>query len=234
MKDQYVGDISDLLKYHFIRSVACGRRIGMAWYYVPDHDGRPDGQHIEWQSCAAHHTIDPEVSSGLKQLAERTVAIVENASFWPTGTMFHREPVAIGRGRRAWADSMNNALQGSGFVFCDPDNGLGASPKHVHFDELHQLMTGDRVVSFITFPKRVPHIQQVADLHRDLHRETGASSILTIRTSVSVQGKNGKQPRARWFTLLNPDAQMVAASQQFADRLQAALGAKVAWHSSEL
>ncbi len=40
MRDQYAGDISDVLKFAFLRALSgVDRALGIAWYYVPGHDG---------------------------------------------------------------------------------------------------------------------------------------------------------------------------------------------------
>jgi hypothetical protein len=50
MRDQYVGDISDFLKFAFLRVLAdTDRKLGIAWYYTPGNDGRADGRHLEWR-----------------------------------------------------------------------------------------------------------------------------------------------------------------------------------------
>jgi hypothetical protein len=41
MRDQYVGDISDMLKFGLLRALAANdRKLDIAWYYAPGHDGR--------------------------------------------------------------------------------------------------------------------------------------------------------------------------------------------------
>jgi hypothetical protein len=41
MRDQYAGDISDVLKFAFLRALAGkDRTLGIAWYYAPGDDGR--------------------------------------------------------------------------------------------------------------------------------------------------------------------------------------------------
>jgi hypothetical protein len=54
MRDQYVGDVSDVLKIAFLRALAgADRTLGIAWYYAPGDDGRADGRHLEWRDEAA-------------------------------------------------------------------------------------------------------------------------------------------------------------------------------------
>ncbi len=226
MKDQYAGDISDLLKYHFIRTVAGRRRIGMAWFYVPSHDRRPDGKHVEWQADQLFTRFDPEIATQLATLRERSVKAVELLPFWPLGTVFHRDAVPSMIRRSVWARDMKKAVQQADFLFCDPDNGIGLKNKHVLIEELRELRYPGRVLSFITFPHRIPHDQQLKSLHERLHIETGAKSVITVRTSISVQGNKGRVPRARWFTVLDGDAEAVAACHLFAERLKENLNAR--------
>ncbi len=50
MRDQYAGDVSDVLKFAFLRALAVqGRTLGIAWYYVAGDDRGPDGRHLEWR-----------------------------------------------------------------------------------------------------------------------------------------------------------------------------------------
>ena len=43
MRDQYAGDVSDVLKFALLRALARqDRTLGVAWYYAPGDDGRPD------------------------------------------------------------------------------------------------------------------------------------------------------------------------------------------------
>ena len=83
MRDQYAGDISDFFKYHFIVSVVGARKLGVAWFYVPSHDGRNDGKHIEWRTDEQFKLCDPQLAEHLSILSERTVCAVEQADFWP-------------------------------------------------------------------------------------------------------------------------------------------------------
>jgi integrase len=49
MRDQYAGDISDLLKFAFLRAIAGDdKAIGVGWYYNSTHDGLQDGRHREY------------------------------------------------------------------------------------------------------------------------------------------------------------------------------------------
>jgi hypothetical protein len=50
MRDQYAGDVSDVLKFAFPRALAdSNRALGIAWNDAPGDDGRPHGRHPEWR-----------------------------------------------------------------------------------------------------------------------------------------------------------------------------------------
>lgn len=89
MRDQYAGDISDVLKFAFLRALARDdRALGVAWYYAPDNDGRADGRHLEWRGEAAWRLLDAQLHTGLSALPERSIAALERAAIWPKGCSF--------------------------------------------------------------------------------------------------------------------------------------------------
>jgi len=132
MRDQYAGDVSDVLKFAFLRTLAGeDRTLGVAWYYAPGHDGRTDGRHLEWKSEPAWQRLDAELHAGLSMLPERSVAALEQTAIWPKGTLFHREPMPSRLLRAAWGERKRVVLDAADVVILDPDNGLGAeTPKH--------------------------------------------------------------------------------------------------------
>jgi hypothetical protein len=224
MRDQYVGDVSDFIKFSFLRALAhTDRRIGVAWYYNPRHDGRKDGSYIEWRDEPAWKRLDAEVFNGLSTLPERTVAALERASFWQNSALFHRVPMPARTARDSWGADKRTLLDSSELVFLDADNGLGKDPrKHATYSEVRQLRRSGRAVVFITFPGRTKsHDLQVESLHKRLTSETGTSSILTLRTCVSVPqpGGNGYTPRFRWFTILDMDVAMTLRVSTYAAAL---------------
>jgi hypothetical protein len=223
MRDQYAADLSDVLKFAFLRALAgVNRTLGMAWYYAPGDDGRTDGRHLEWQDEAAWRLLDEALCAGLIALPERSIAALEQAAIWPIGTLFHREPMPIRSDRGAWATRKRSALDGADIVFLDPDNGIGEDgEKHATCSEIRLLRQPGRAVAFITFPKRVKHDIQLQQLHQRLAAETDAETIMTLRTSVSVRVAGGSYvPRARWFTIVDPDAELTARARAFATALE--------------
>ena len=222
MRDQYAGDVSDVLKFAFLRALAgMDRKLGIAWYYAPGDDGRPDGRHLEWRNEAAWGQLDKELHSGLSTLPERSIAALERAAIWPTGKLFHREPMPTRAKRSGWGKSKRDALDGANLVFLDPDNGIGdETQKHATFSEIRMLRKPERAIVFITFPGRnMKHDVLLRRLHERLADEADADNIVTLRTSVSVPTVAGYAPRLRWFTIVDPDTKLIARAQAFAKAL---------------
>jgi hypothetical protein len=81
VRDQYAGDISDVLKFAFLRALADrDRTLGVARYYAPGDDGRVDGRHLEWRDEPAWRQLDAQVHAGLSTLSERSIAALERAT----------------------------------------------------------------------------------------------------------------------------------------------------------
>jgi len=139
MRDQYAGDVTDLIKIAFLRALCCNQGIlGVAWYYAPGDDGRPDGRHLEWRMQLGWRQLDPELFGALSSLPIRSVAALESLPIWPSGTLFHHEAMPLSSLRTAWATRMREALTPATLVFLDPDNGLGSHrEKHATYEEVH-------------------------------------------------------------------------------------------------
>jgi hypothetical protein len=94
MRDQYVSDISDYLKFSFLRGITgATQRLGVACYYLPGYDGRTDGRHVEYKNERRWRDLDPTVFDQMLTIKEQSVASLEGLSFWPKATIFHRVPV---------------------------------------------------------------------------------------------------------------------------------------------
>jgi hypothetical protein len=218
MRDLYAGDVSDAFKFAFLRALAGdNRRLGIGWYYAPGSDNHRDGRHLEWLNEAAWRQLDAGLHAGLSALPERSVAALEQAPIWPKGTLFHREPMPYS-GRDAWGKRKRDVLEAADLVFLDPDNGLGDHPeKHARFSEVQDLRRPGRAIVFITFPGRVKHDILLQRLHDRLSGE-----VLTLRTSAAVPTTKGAYvPRVRWFTVVDPDAELTTRTQTFATALSA-------------
>jgi hypothetical protein len=225
MRDQYAGDLSDVLKFSFLRAlVGTDRNLGIAWYYVPGDDGRADGRHLEWRREPAWQVLDAKLHAGLSSLPERSIAAMELADIWPLGTTFFREPVALGQLRDAWGERMREALATSDVLFLDSDNGVGSkTPKHATLEEIRSLRKPGRSVVFISFPGRnMPHDDLLRRLHERLRIDGGSTSVVTLRTSVSLPRGDGSPflvQRQRWFTVVDATDELIRRVRGFASGL---------------
>ena len=111
VRDQYTGDVSEVLKFAFLRALAgADRTLGVAWYYAPGDDGRADGRHLEWRDEPAWRLLDAQLHAGLSTLPERSIAALERAMIWPSGALFHRDPMPHScRARRVGSAQANSA-----------------------------------------------------------------------------------------------------------------------------
>jgi len=234
MRDQYVGDISDLLKYALLRKLAGNdRTLGIAWYYNPDHDRRADGQHVEHQSEQKWDALDAELGLALRGNPHRAISAVEQLPIWPANTIFHRQPVPNRQLRPVWAHNMAQAMSAASLVFLDPDNGVGSdSTRHASLNEVKLLRRApDRSLVLIKFPARVKYAEQERVFFEQIHEATGAERILNMRTSVMVPSRvNGFVPRLRWFTIIDYDDAIAARFRRFAETLNSIPGAKATVH----
>lgn len=58
-------------------------------------------------------------------------------------------------------------------------------------------------------------------LHKQLSAQTGAKEVVTVRTNVSVpaaERPHSHVQRQRWFTLIDPDAELIARARAFAGK----------------
>ncbi len=221
MRDQYAADLSDYLKFALLRTLSgAERKLGIAWYYIPENDRRNDGQHLEWQQDITWRLLDPELFDALRNLPERSIKALENAKIWPHGTLFHREPIPSRRLRDAWITQMYAQLENSELVFFDPDNGLGTHPKkHATFSELRGLRASTRAIVSIKFPAMSNYERQADEFHNRLRHETGTTCGFTVFTNVSVPRKSDPRyvvQRPRWFTVIDADATLLDRANRYA------------------
>jgi hypothetical protein len=224
MRDHYSGDLSDLIKFSFLRSLAgCDRSLGVGWYYVSTIDNEKDGKHLDWKHEERWSLLDTTVHSQLSQLSERKVSALQACLFWPKNTSFHLTPIPSGDQRPSWVSEKRKSIGDSEIIFLDPDNGLSEFPtiKHVTYDEVRFFLDSGKCVVFITFPKRVKHYIQVQQLHADIVERTGAKCVWTMRVSVSIRNRHntGYVPTFRWLTVINPDSEIAGRAKNFGELL---------------
>ncbi len=128
MKNQYVGDINDYVKYGILRCFAeTGCCLGVWWMLTPS-DGRQDGSktaYLMQRDRYSHH--DPALYSLLQRLVHgdrRDVSHIASSGLLGQASFFDELVPAGIASRRAWVERGLKQLAGADLVFFDPDNGL--------------------------------------------------------------------------------------------------------------
>jgi hypothetical protein len=227
MRDQFAGDISDLLKLSLLRTLAGNdRSLGVGWYFIPDETDRPDGRHREFCGESKWKSLDKYVWEDLGRLPERSVKALEGLSTWPFGTKFHRTPIPGRAQRQRWFSGIKRDFAGFKIVFLDPDNGLGRTDRlHVTIDEVREMRCSGTAVVLIKFPAHLEHGEQIREYHQQILKDAAPTSLFTIKTSVMIEtetktGKSKKVPRGRWFSVIGGNGELKARGKSFVERLK--------------
>jgi len=227
MRDQYAGDISDLLKIALLRHLAgSDLKLGVHWYYnTSEKDREEDGRHLEYRREEKWRTLDDELWQSLCKLNEQKVAALEQLQIWPQGTVFFREPIPGNVERSNWADRAKQALNDAAILFLDPDNGLGRrGKKHATLEELQGLNQPNRTLVVIKFPARRDYQEQLSEYHARILESDGFFSALTMQISVHIKtksriGRSITVPRIRWFTIINASSEIQQKAKAFSQKI---------------
>jgi hypothetical protein len=163
LKNQYVGDVNDYLKYGVLRALQATRQdpLYVCWMLTPN-DAGPDGAKLAYlRNPNEYRPADPDLFDGLSKLIEqreRSVAAVEAAGLLPRASYFS-ELIPDGAGERT--DVIRRlalARPDAALIFFDPDNGLEVksyprgkvrSSKYVFWDEIESIV--DRASSLVAY-----------------------------------------------------------------------------------
>ena len=197
MKDQYVADVNDYVKYSILRAIqeAHAASLFVCWMLTAD-DHRNDGAKISYlREPARYRPADPELFDALKRLVasgDRSTRSIEELGILPGATFFRRR---LGDGKSARATYMaelRNCLEGHDVVFFDPDNGLSVgsvpvgragSGRYIDCSELAVLKELQAAaVVYQHFP-RVPRRAYVLDQLKRLSEALPGYSTLAIYSS---------------------------------------------------
>ena len=171
MKDQYVGDVNDYVKYALLRELACAHPgvLHVCWMRTPP-DERRDGLRLGYfREPARFRCLDPVVFDSLGAIAtarRRTVRAVQNSPILP-GARFHHTLLGDATTERArYFGRLWSKVSDQDLVFFDPDNGMEVasvpagrrgSCKYLFWNELERtLALGSSVLVYQHFP-RVRH-----------------------------------------------------------------------------
>jgi hypothetical protein len=175
VKDQYVGDVNDYLKYSLLRALASAHpgTLQVCWMRTAP-DGRADGGRLGYlREGERTRALDPVVFDKLGRITaagKRTVRAVQDTAIL-AGARFHAAPLGDRPAdRKRHFNEIWKALGPRDLVFFDPDNGLQVASvragarncsKYVFLDELAVALSEQRSVCvYQHFPrvKRSPFI----------------------------------------------------------------------------
>lgn len=195
MKDQYVGDVNDFLKYALLRGLA-GRSLSLAviWMLTPS-DGRGDGSKLGYLSRPSEYrVIDDAAFDALALLVsqgDRTIAAVERSGVLDAQFASDLIPDEEA-GREDYLRGALRMAKEADVVFFDPDNGLAVgsvlrgrrnSGKYLYWDELATAYrSGHSVVVYQHFP-RVARSVYLEDIAERVKTATGSEGVLALTTS---------------------------------------------------
>jgi hypothetical protein len=161
MKNQYVGDKSDFLKYALLRAIHRHTRVllEVCWMLTPSDHG-PDGKETGYLGQPKkYRDIDPELFDFLADLVKKTDRTVGDIEEGPlSGAGFQVDLLSDSLELRArYFDKVVASTRPGSLVFLDPDNGLEIaskrrgqkdSSKFVYWDETERLGAGRSLLIF--------------------------------------------------------------------------------------
>ena len=228
MRDQYVADIGDFVKYGLLRAISAGERLGVAWYLCTDPGPikKGDGRFTEFlEQPEKWRHLDCELFDTLKGLVDgnrRLVAEVQKSGILGDA-VFADEPVdhvtqvpvrCRERRRHEWFERVKDKLSCCGLVFADPDNGLypderfkptrKVNAKRIPLYEAKGLVEGRTAVIYHHNNMTASHCQQIRTW---LDRLPGR-----------IWAYYWRRQSPRTFFVINPSPDMECRLKDFADR----------------
>ena len=187
MQNRYVGDVGDFGKYGLLRAVVSPIRLGVVWYLHPDESHNFDGKytgylnetsvnHREFREC------DPRLYDVLQRLViknNRHVSEIRDSGILPSDTAYFERSLSYGPResrltrqaiRAKWLEDALVVTEGTGVVFCDPDNGISETadplrkngPKYVFIGDLKRFAKrGQSLVIYHHLGRRSTAVQQI-------------------------------------------------------------------------
>ncbi|MBZ9673479.1 hypothetical protein [Mesorhizobium sp. ES1-3] len=235
MQDRYAGDVGDYAKFAFLRCLAQGRSLGIAWYLHPDEGHNSDGKHISYLNSPDNwRHLDPVLFDTLSTVVAngRSISSIERSG--ALKAQFSGEKLVSAslpwqlrsQWRRAWFRRLVTDLDGADLVFADPDNGLvdddPSRPKRRPFgkqmplSEVNALAQGRTTVVYHHNSRfKGGHDAEVEHWLRRLGNRT-----IAVRATAF---------NCRTFFVVNPDDTIVERAKEFCGRWS---GHKVRFHVS--
>jgi hypothetical protein len=179
MKNQYVGDVNDFVKYALLRSLAqTDATLAVIWMLTTD-DARSDGGRVNYlERPVSFRAVDPAAFDVLRRVVmsgQRQVRAIEESGLLPHSRFISAELSDALAERAVYMEAALTLARGASHVFFDPDNGIGvrsvpkgraSSSKYVYHDEIGLAYAqGASVVIYQHFPRqpRLTFLEGVAN-----------------------------------------------------------------------
>lgn len=195
MKDQYVGDVNDYLKYALLRALTPhGSDIAVAWMLTPS-DQRSDGQRLSYLTQPhKFRSLDPPLFDALDNLLAghpRTIRAIEESAILGRAAYVSAVLDDHASARHRYFERVRDVSDGRSLLFFDPDNGLEVSSvrkgqrgssKYLFWDELATAYGRQHsLIIYQHFPRR-PRALFTRQLADRIHDETGCNDVLALTT----------------------------------------------------
>jgi hypothetical protein len=196
VKDQYVADYNDYLKYALLRALSGeDLRLAIVWMLTAA-DGRADGQRLSYLTQPdRYRRLDPPLFDALGQLIDenrREVRAVEEAAVLTNADYISDEFEDTLTARCRYFKRVWEVAHGCDLIFFDPDNGLAipsvlkgrrGSAKYLYWDELVEAYERKHsLVIYQHFPRR-PRIAVLRSLGKRICEVTRCRRMLAISAS---------------------------------------------------
>ncbi len=206
MKNQYVGDFGDFIKYgvlcHLQRKGGV-KKLGVVWYFTGDDDTTHGSQTGYLHDEVPYKNLDRELFEKLKKIVcddgERKIERVQSdkvlgdASFSKTNAI---------------STEMDKHCD---LIFLDPDNGVNwrggnTGEGHIDFGELQALWKKEKSILFYQTFGRSDNLKKMEEWSEKLKKEFGKETPSIIRSA---------RYGTRAIILLTNKKKMVEAFEQF-------------------
>lgn len=196
VKDQYVGDYNDFVKYALLRAILAQELALLVCWMLTRNDETSEGGKLAYLAKPAEYRhLDPDAFDAMAKLiadGSRSVADVETSGLLPGAAYFSKVIDDHASSRRAFFRELWR--QPPAVTFFDPDNGfevpskprgLRDSAKYVYWNEVDKTFRlGHSVIVFQHFAreKRSEHLKRLLD---QLREATGSDSFALRSTHVA-------------------------------------------------
>jgi len=198
MKEQYVGDINDYVKYSVLRAIQAAQPSPLLVCWMLTHeDARADGLRTQYLADPdRYRDVDPHLFDELGRIVatgRRSTKNVESAGLLPGASFFRSYLKDALDAREDFLSALWGVARPRSVVFFDPDNGLdvrstpvgrAGSARYVYCSELAPLADlGSAAVIYQHFPRVARQAYVEAQLTR-------LADALPGYTTMAIHGSN--------------------------------------------